>query len=313
MEDEAIFTCLMRRRKGIDRYPVPAGFSPVSMEVRHLIETSTRSRDGRPSELSFTNLFMWRKHYRFSYALLGGVLVIRGENDGRGFALEPLGNEVGARAAEEVLSMDGILSLERVSESFVSRHLRGDSRFNIQEAREHWDYIYSRNDLAYLAGRKYHRKRNHMKRFMEHYDFDYHEVGRENLADCQEVVLAWCRERDCELEPALCAEREAVEEVLSHFTELGLCGGLIRVGGKPVAFTIGEAFDEETALIHVEKALSGYEGLYQAINKLFCERTLERFSYVNREQDLGLGGLRKSKESYFPVAMLKKYRVTLRR
>lgn len=311
IEDEAIFSCLMRRRKGIDHYPVPAGFGAVSMEAKPLIEQHARARNGRPSELSFTNLFMWRKHYRFSYALLGDILVIRGENERGGFMLEPLGAATGAGIVAELLAEEGIRSMERVSETFVRDCLEGDPRFVIEEAREHWDYIYSKDDLAHLAGRKFHRKRNHVKRFMETYAFDYIELGPEHMEECREVVEGWCRERNCELDPGLCAERESVEEVLSHFGGLGLLGGLLRIEGKPVAFTAGEAFDERTALIHVEKALSGYEGLYQVVNKLFCERSLAGFAYVNREQDLGLEGLRKAKESYFPVSMLKKFRVTL--
>jgi hypothetical protein len=87
---------------------------------------------------------------------------------------------------------------------------------------------------------------------------------------------------------------------------------MIRIESRPVAFTIGEALDDQTAVIHVEKAVTGMVGLYQAINKLFCEKNLGGFSFVNREQDLGIEGLRKAKESYFPLKMLKKYRVTLR-
>jgi hypothetical protein len=312
VEDEAIFSCSMRRRKGIDRYPVPSGFSAVSIGSRDLVESHASAREGRPSELSFINLFMWRTHYRFSYALRREALVIRGEAEGKGFMLEPLGSAATADTVAELLASDGIFSMERTSESFVRAHLEEDSRFSIEESRDHWDYIYARNDLARLAGRKYHRKRNHVKRFMQRYAHEYVPLGSEHIPECREIVEGWCRERNCEIDPVLCAEREAVEEVLSHFENLDLLGGLLRIDGKPVAFTIGEAFDGRTALIHVEKALSGYEGLYQAMNKLFCESSLEDFEFVNREQDLGIEGLRKSKESYFPVTMLKKYRVMLR-
>jgi hypothetical protein len=103
-----------------------------------------------------------------------------------------------------------------------------------------------------------------------------------------------------------------VDRLLDHFEGLDLRGALIRIDGKPVAFTIAEALDDRTAVIHLEKAVKGYTGLYQAVNKLFSERSLGEFELVNREQDLGIEGLRKAKESYFPLRMLKKYSVRLR-
>jgi len=316
-EDESIFACRGRHEQQTTFLKVPPGFHPVSLDNRPVVDSFLRSRSGRTSELTFTNLFMWRNHYNFCFCLQEDVLLIRGDHGGAGYFFEPVGRGLTADRVYSIMRSSGErsgggLPLERVSVEFLESVLRGDSRFDVREAREHWDYIYSRDDLAYLRGRRYHGKRNHVARFEQTYRHDYLALDEGSMGECREVVEEWCRVRQCEHDPSLCAEKEAVTGLLDNYAHFNLIGGLVRVEDRPVAFTIGEAMDERTAVIHVEKALKGYHGLYQVINKLFCERALGGFELVNREQDLGIEGLRQAKESYFPVDMLKKYTVTLR-
>ncbi|MFQ6104051.1 MAG: DUF2156 domain-containing protein [Candidatus Glassbacteria bacterium] len=311
-EDEIIFCCRVRE-ECTDAMPLPTHeFSLITVDEKPLFEKYLRTNREMPSDLTFTNLFIWRKHYSYCYLLKNGILIIAGNHHGRGFYLEPLGEDVDADTVYDILSSGSGTPLERVSESFYNSHLADDDRFHAQELREHWDYIYSRESLAYLKGRRYHRKRNHVSRFMQNYRFDYQRLNEGLIDLCRDIMDEWCRERHCDTDPELCAEKEAVLELLDHYSRLELIGGLVSVDGKPVAFTVAEAMDDQTAVIHVEKAVAGFTGLYQAINKLFCERELEGFRLVNREQDLGIEGLRRAKENYFPVKMLKKYRVTLR-
>lgn len=310
-EDEFIFTCKVRKERHSVSLKIPPEFQAVSLEHKPVIEGFLRGRAGSPSELTFTNLFMWRNHFNFSFCVKGDVLLVRGEHDGKRYYFEPVGNGLNADMVLSIMQTEGGMPLERVSETFFEKTLQGDSRFDVQESREHWDYIYSRDDLAYLRGRHYHRKRNHLARFEQNYRYDYFSLDEALIPDCRQATEEWCRVRQCELDPGLCAEKEAVTEILDNYSNLDLIGGLVKVEGKPVAFTIGEALDDKAAVVHIEKAVKGYNGLYQVINKLFCERGLGGYELVNREQDLGIEGLRKAKESYYPVRMLKKYSVKL--
>jgi hypothetical protein len=117
----------------------------------------------------------------------------------------------------------------------------------------------------------------------------------------------WCEARNCGEEPSLCAEYRAVRAAFRRFEDFGLLGGVVRVDGCVQAFAIGEALNRDTAVVHFEKAMTEYRGLYQLINQRFCISELDGFRFVNREQDLGIPGLRKAKESYHPHHMVDKY------
>jgi hypothetical protein len=123
----------------------------------------------------------------------------------------------------------------------------------------------------------------------------------------------WCRWHDCEQSEALLAENDAVARVLAHWNDIpGLCGGIIRIDGVPVAYTLAEPLNSDTLVIHFEKAANGVKGAYQAINYLFCNDVGKNFLYINREQDLGDEGLRRAKLSYHPVDFTRKCAVIVK-
>ncbi len=191
------------------------------------------------------------------------------------------------------------------------RALFGDA-FTYEHSRDSDDYIYSQQDLATLAGRAFHAKRNHVNRFKATYRWSYEPVTRENIPECLEVSHEWCmRNGVCE-DHDVQNEKCAVKAYFEGFEQMGGRGGLLRVEGKPVAFTAGAPQYEgsDTFIVHFEKALADYNGVYATINQLFVENTLGDFAFVNREEDMGLEGLRKAKLSYNPVLLLPKYTVT---
>ena len=139
-----------------------------------------------------------------------------------------------------------------------------------------------------------------------------HAIVRKGLTP----VFADIKPDDYTLDPAkieelIDDETCAINMAFRSFEELKLSGGLLRVDGKPVAFTVGEEINPEVYLLHFEKALSGYEGLYAAINHEYAANHLENYRYINREEDLGIEGLRKAKLSYNPAILLEKYSATL--
>jgi hypothetical protein len=122
---------------------------------------------------------------------------------------------------------------------------------------------------------------------------------------------SWCNLRQCDIVPGLAAENYAVRETFLHYNKLNVMGGAILIEDRIEAFTIAEQLNENTAVVHFEKANPDITGLYQVINQWFCAKTLSRYTNVNREQDLGVPGLRRAKMSYHPVDFVKKYKVTL--
>ncbi|MCI1964602.1 MAG: phosphatidylglycerol lysyltransferase domain-containing protein [Oscillospiraceae bacterium] len=185
-------------------------------------------------------------------------------------------------------------------------------RFQYELDRNGSDYIYESEKLIRLSGRKFHGKRNHIAQFERKYDWSYEDLSHENLEDCRSVAKQWCRDHgEIYDKNASASEPCAIDRALDHFDALHLAGGLIRVEGKPVAFTIGEEINPNVYLLHFEKALDGYDGLYAVINHEYAARHLEKYELINREEDMGIEGLRKAKLSYHPFLLLNRYRVTL--
>ncbi len=201
--------------------------------------------------------------------------------------------------------------IARVPEELISRFDWKAEGFMVEFDRDQSDYIYLTEDLITLQGRKYHRKRNHIKKFKERYAYWYIPLTTEQISECLRLETKWCDLRQCEVIPGLFNESVATKEAFSHFEALEVKGGAILIEDKVEAFTLGEPLNQETVVIHIEKANPDFDGLYPMINQAFLENHWSGYAYVNREQDLGEEGLRKAKESYFPHRMINKYTIGL--
>jgi len=185
------------------------------------------------------------------------------------------------------------------------REMFGD-RFVFTPDRDEFDYIYNQADLANLSGKKYHSKRNFITRFeTENPDWSYEEITRKNIPDCMEIYRKWLLSKV--ENPGAEVELKALSIGFDHYEELGFKGGLLRVKGAPAAFTFGELITEKCFVIHAEKALRDYTGAYAMINREFAKNTLSDYELINREEDLGIEGLRTAKLSYHPVMLYEKY------
>ena len=195
-----------------------------------------------------------------------------------------------------------------MGEEFVANHV-DPAKYDALPDRNNSDYIYLAKDLINLSGNKYHRKKNHLNQFIKNHAFEYHPLNAELVKRVLGMQETWCQIRECVLKPDLLAEDFAVREALTHFEELGYQGGAILINSVVEAFSLGEPLNEDTAVIHIEKANPDVLGLYAAINQLFCLNAWSKVTYINREQDMGVEGLRKAKESYYPHHMVNKYTV----
>jgi hypothetical protein len=290
--------------------PYYPDFKPLALEDREQITSFLRRNPPITSELTFTNLFMWRNHYRFRWCVAADSLLILGDTaDGLPFALPPVGPGDLTPALRQLFSFIGGLSptvqIHRFPEALAQPYVEPLS-LTVREDRANSDYIYRTESLATLKGRKYHRKRNHTKRFRQSHTYRYEPLNREYIEACLELEEDWCRLRNCVENQTLLGEEQAIHEALTHFHELYCQGAVILVDNKVVAFSLGEQLNPDTAVIHIEKANPEFTGAYAVINQEFCQNGWGEFTYINREQDMGEEGLRRAKLSYYPDHLVNK-------
>lgn len=183
--------------------------------------------------------------------------------------------------------------------------------FSIAFDRDGSDYVYSVADLIELKGKKYHAKRNHFARFME-YSPIFMPITENDYDDCIAFCTKFYNDKNGIDQTSAISEQFAINTFLSYFNELELKGGLIRINGDIAAVTIGEKINSNTFCTHIEKANTDFQGAYAGINKMFTEFAASDCQFINREEDMGLEGLRRSKLSYYPEFMLNKYTVTFK-
>jgi hypothetical protein len=289
-------------------------FKPLELNDREVLKPLLSAYQPEASELTFTNLFIWRAHYGVSWSLAGDWLIFISDTDHGAWALPPIGPEPRADICHKVLNW--LKDEKGATDPRISRadqRLAGELArvpgFAIEPDPSQFDYVYRSEDLIQLAGRKYHDKRNHINSFRRSYRFAYEPLSETHLADCFKLAESWCRLKRCEEDLNLMGEWEAVREALKNFQALQLQGGAILINGRVEAFTLGELLNRETAVIHIEKANPEIRGLYPLINQQFCEHAWSQVPFINREQDLGEPGLKAAKESYNPHHMVEKFRI----
>lgn len=174
--------------------------------------------------------------------------------------------------------------------------------------RDFSDYLYDAEDLRQLSGKALHGKRNHINKFMRLYsDFDYRPITAGDKDEALNLVKEWCDEKNLDYLNLQQSDYRAIRQLFDDFSELDIRGGTIRVNNRLVAFALGSLMRGNTAVIHFEKADAAYQGLYSVINKLVLDNAFPEAEFVNREEDMGIRGLRKAKNSYGPVRMIHKY------
>ena len=288
-------------------------FKPLELGHKDLFRRYLAEDPPQISELTFTNLFIWKHCYHPVWLERDDCLLIilRPEKTAP-FGLQPVGTGDKRKALDALCSELKDISAEvricRVSEDFVNRRLDPDQYF-YQLDRNNSDFVYRSGDIMELSGRKYHSKKNHLNTFIRNFQFEYLALDRELVGHFLDMQEEWCRIRDCLQTHDLLMEDYAVKTALTYFNELDYKGAAIRIGNRLEAFSLGEQLNRDTAVIHIEKANPDIPGLYSVINNLFVRNTWSSLEYINREQDLGIEGLRKAKESYYPHHMVNKYTV----
>lgn len=292
--------------------------TPYDMEA---IMPYLKRDKGRTTDFSYGGLLMWVDVFHYESAIVHDTLFVKGrlENnlDIPAYSL-PLGSLPIAQSVTLLRrhSRENELPLmfSAIPEYALSQFMElNPRRITLLDG---WgDYLYEAEKLATLSGKKMAKKRNHVNQYVNMYGADTFEpIDTANIGD---VIAFMSRLKalspDYGLSPMAIAERNAAEKTLHIMAQGGLKyeGGLLRIDGRVVAYTIGDT-KGDTLYIHIEKADREIAGAYEAINKYFAAYMLERYphiAYINREDDAGDAGLRRAKESYHPVSVLKKYNV----
>ena len=290
-------------------------FRKLRLEDKELLASYLQGIDYENTELSFSNLYIWRQSWNIEICEHNGVLYFSYRHPDTGCVghmqpVVPSGQPVmpAVRVAIADLTHRKCgLDIMGVNDEFAARFASEEhSGYEITADRDLAEYVYLRDDLDMLPGKKFHNKRNHINKFDSGYAWQ--DLTPDLLFQCLSISSEWFQNHK-DSDEVDDGELLAIKEAVLNMDALGLVGALLCVEGKPKAFTIGEIFRPDMALVHFEKADPSIPGIYTFINQQFVHRNFLCVTYVNREEDMGIPGLRKAKQSYNPVRMINKFRI----
>lgn len=314
--------CLECEKMNTEKETTALVFQPITLDAKKTIDAYTKPWNLECSDLSFANLYIWGADGKMEYAEKDHVLYIKLDFEGVPvFLWAPIpmyGVEVDYRKA----IYDGIDYMKSIGTEPTFRSVWTPFRDKMLEACPElfsvptdiaWDYVYTRESLATLKGKKLHGKRNHINKFLSQYpDYEYKKLDRSMIDDCMALYDRWIEEKEEKERKSMEDEKQSVFLALNNMEELELTGGTIFIDGKLCAFTVGERLHPHMQLIHIEKANTDYDGLFPMINQQYVLHECEDVELINREEDMGIEGMRKAKRSYHPVKMIEKYMLSTR-
>ena len=279
-------------------------FHPVTLSDREEMQAVTLQAGRRNCNYTFANLIGWKFKFHTEVCVLRDAAILRFNYEGkRAYMVCTADDDLPEGLVRALLADSGgeltLYGLENAQLPFLA------SRFSIavEPVRDLYDYIYRRADLALLPGGHLQAKRNHINHFRTgHPDFEYRPLTPDLFDECRRLTGIWQEEKGAS--GTIAAERRVMETFYSHWEALGMAGGSIFADGHMVAFCFGAAVTHDTFDICVEKADRDVEGAFAIINQQFASHLPEQYIYVNREEDMGLPGLRKAKLSYHPAILL---------
>jgi len=281
----------------------------ITIENYDRISDFLKNDDEHSCENSFVNLLIWQKAYKNQFKLYDDCFILYSESsDNRLYRLPFCDDfvkgfnrilELNSGALPTFWAQDG-LRFDKF------KKLYGD-KYEFIEKRDAFDYVYNRTDLSELSGKKYHSKRNHIASFSKKYNWCYEKISSANIKKVIKCSERWYELNNDKMDKYMTFEKEGVNTLLNNMDVLKVKGGAIKVNDEIVAFTLGTEINSQTFDIHIEKALPDFSQAYTVINNKFALNELSKYQYINREDDMGIEGLRKAKLSYKPDFMIKKY------
>lgn len=293
-------------------------FFDIDIGAKDIIKDFFHAQRIEASDMLFGNLYIWHFSRTIKYALIDDCLVVwtKFPSESYPFIFYPLGRgnrKVAIETMKEYFLDNKMPFSLRSLEPYQSAELENlfPNSFEIAPNRDRFDYIYNIDELIALSGRTLHKKKNHLNRFFKLYpNFSYERIDSANAMEVLNAYSAWFEEG--EKSDGLRNEMLGIEASLRNFSALDMKGAIIRIDGKIAAFSLAEQINDDSVVIHIEKGNTFYEGIFQAINQQFLKNDFAHLRFVNREEDLGIEGLRKAKMSYKPLRFIEKSNAILK-
>lgn len=284
-------------------------FKELTIDDKKVFDRYLKTAGKQNSESCFTTLFLWKHQLNYKYAIINDMLCIQAQyGNYPSFFYMPYGDgdiKTTLEALWEYSHKNGgkmrIRPVLFEDKKLLERLF--PNKFHFTELRYAYDYVYFVNELISLSGKKYHQKRNHFNKFIEDNEGNYSFETTVDVEKCRSIMNGFLDRQEGDTS----GERTAMKHLFDNYEALDVTGSVIKLSDKIIAMSFAEIIKDDTVLIHVEKADKNVRGAYNAINKKFLENCYSDKTYVNREEDMGIEGLRKAKSSYNPVYLIEKF------
>ena len=283
-------------------------FRPVSMNDRSFFLSHYARYPQEHSDNLFTNMVCWNHFAHYAFAHVRGAVVLSSTIDGKTKFRPPIGPRDPDLLADVIrLAVEAgddapLVLVDASTREWIQERYPG---LPLHPDRPYFEYVYRATDLASLPGRNYLSVRRQLNRFRKNCDPLVKPIRKEDIPAVQDFLIEWCEWKHCNGHPFLAHEKEAILFAIDHYQELEIEGLFIEVVGKVGAMALWEPLNPTTAVVHFEKGLPDCEGIYKAINAETAAHLQDRFTFINRESDMGVPGLREAKMRYHPHHMVK--------
>lgn len=279
-------------------------FHPVTLDEQARYRKALAAMPEPASDYSFGNLWGWASHYGLEWTFSeNGVCWLRQTRPAPARLWAPVGDW---RTIPWEKALAPGTTMIRVPQTLCA-FLAATPGVRIEETPGQWDYLYSVRELTELRGNRFHRKKNLLSQFLKNYAWTYEPLTARRLEEVRELEREWEAVREQTGAARIEGEDDAIRRVLDAWERLeGMMGGLLRVDGSLAAYTVAEPLAHGMLVIHFEKGLTRYKGIYQAMNAIFLREGAQEFETVDREQDMDEEGLRQAKRSYNPIGYIRK-------
>ena len=290
------------------------------MDDKDIINNYVKNSNIESYEYLFSSLYMWRKLNNLKYAIVDDVLILEKNEEKKGsFYAQPIGykKENLAHIIDKLKQRnedftDRDYFFGDVDQNFINDLKESGFKLEVIEDTDDFEYVYNTQDLIELKGKKYHSKKNHYNTFVKTYTYEIKNIDDEQtICDCLNLLHKWHDEVAVTVDKEMLMEIGAIKDVFRELQYLNLQTIAVYVEGKLSGFAVGERVNDKLCVIHAERGELEYKGIYSFINCKFLMETFADTEFVNRQEDTGNAGLRKAKQSYHPVKMVKKYLVKI--
>ena len=285
-------------------------FKKITIDDKDIFDRFYEKHPPIHSDYLFTTLVSWMEYADYHFTVYKNNLIIYSDIGGQVRYRPPIGKYT-KEVFDEVLKLSKKQNSDypfgMITENTKRWMEKTYPSLKFVEHRGFFDYVYKTRDLVELSGSDYSKIRNRLNKFKRHHEYNVEEIDGSNVEGVKNFLKRWCLWKDCESDYFLDSERKAIIFSMDNLSKLKLSGILIRINEKVEAISVFEKINEDTAVIHYEKASPDYVGIYKAINQEAARILQKKFMYINRESDMNIPGLRRAKKSYRPNHMIKVY------